>query len=62
MRDTIVNVLTNEVIEVSISEEEQAKREADAAKAREEANKPQPPTIEERTQTIEDWILEQMML
>ena len=44
MKDTIINVLTNEAIAVEISQQEQERREADAAKIREEASKPQPPS------------------
>lgn len=48
MKDMIINVLTNEVTEVEISEDEQARREADATKAREEESKPRPPTVEDQ--------------
>lgn len=48
MKDMIINVLTNEVTEVEISEDEKARREADATKAREEESKPQPPTVEDQ--------------
>lgn len=47
MKDTIINVLTNEVIQIEVPAEEQARRETERLQLEEEAKKPQPPNAEE---------------